>query len=103
MAPSLILLVTYQTTSVPILVLLSKSAQSISLSALLYAVILYSIVMESISEYDCPAFGGMFDTVCEIAGSSLAAAQCLADGDCKVCALNLCNNVLLLFIANTLV
>ena len=35
LAPSLILLVAYQTTSVPILVLLSKSARSISLSALL--------------------------------------------------------------------
>ena len=35
LAPSLIFLVTYKTTSVPILVLLSKSAQSISLSTLL--------------------------------------------------------------------
>ena len=40
MAPSLIYLVAYQTTSLPILALLSKSAQSISLSALLFVFLL---------------------------------------------------------------
>ena len=41
MAPSLFQLIAYQTTFVPILVLSSKSAQSISLSALLFVVLQY--------------------------------------------------------------
>ena len=34
--------------------------------------------------YDCPLFEGIYDYACSMAGASLAAAQCLVQGEAKI-------------------
>lgn len=34
--------------------------------------------------YDCPLFEGIYDYACSMTGASLAATQCLAQGEAKV-------------------